>query len=368
MKHPPGHLATRAVGLALALLMVIPAVAAAADFGAPPVSGPITAALPGLALTVDIGLDATTGALSSVSLNPVGDFTATKDRPSAVKFEKADGSVKVTISAWGGNTSIKAKAGTLAALVGAGTWKADLFSTGTKTTVSYTVGDDGTGKPTLKVDSVQPPIAGIAVTIGTPTTKSSDKGSSAQVRIDFAWHGYTKHLSIGVSVGTKDDKTAARLNISLTGRPVQKLSGTLADVLGSHTWHGTLCDGTNVSVAFKVVDDGTGNGKVTYDPATFATGATATAKPFKRGFVAIFDGKRAAVLVWLKKNDDGTWKLAVGSFVGHWCKGTTIPNPTVNTPVSPDATKGPDGKWHWGFWGWGRHGFGHHPGGDGKGH
>ena len=108
-----------------------------------------------------------------------------------------------------------------------------------------------------------------------------------------------------------------------------------------------------------------------------ATGAAAHAKNLKngKGFVAIFDGKRAAVLVWLRHKDDGSWKLAVGSFAGKWCKGTEIANPTVNTPVSPDATKGCDGKWRWDFWGWGwrhqhhQHGHGewaHHNGDNGS--
>jgi hypothetical protein len=46
----------------------------------------------------------------------------------------------------------------------------------------------------------------------------------------------------------------------------------------------------------------------------------------------------------------------------------------VNTPISPNATKGSDGMWHWNFWGdgfkWGlhqaKHGWSHDGMGGGK--
>jgi hypothetical protein len=360
MHHAAGRLAARTLALALVLAMVVPASAAAFDFTAPPSAGPINATLPllGSSLTVDVATD-DNGHLTSVALDPTGDFTATVDRPHAVRFETADGSVKVTITSWGGHTTLAAKTKTLADLEGAGTWKADLFNTGDPTTVKYTIGHDGAGAPTIVVDDVAGPAA-IVATVGTPTTKTSDHRASARVGIDFAWNGFTKKLTIGVSTVTKDDKTSAKLQVSLSGRSKQQVSGALADVLGAHAWSGKLCDGTAIGIAFQVVEDPAGTGKVTFDPDTFATGAEARAKELRKGkgFVAIFKEQRAAVLVWLKKSDDDTWKLVVGSFAGKWCKGTTIANPTVNTPVSADATTGKDGKFHWGFWGWGRHGFG----------
>jgi len=365
MNHVRAGIGARAAALALVSLLLLPAAAAAFDFTDPPAAGPITATLPllGASLKVDVATDGA-GNLTSVALDPVGDFTATRDRPHAVKFENADGSVKVTISSWGGGTSIKARAGTLAALEGEGSWKADVFSTGHPTTVQYTVGDNGSGGPTIVVDSVSTPgaPAGFTATAGTPTTKTKGDFTTASVGVQFAWNGFKRHLAISVTAGTGDDAKAS-LKVSLGGRSGQSLSGTLADVLGSHTWHGQLCDGTSVGIAFQVVGDGSGGAKVTYDPDTFATGAPAHAWNLKHGsgFVALFDQKHAAVLVWLRHKSDGSWKLSVGSFVGRWCKGTTIPNPTVNTPVAPDATKGPDGKWHWNFWGWGwdRHHGGH---------
>ena len=369
MSHLRGRVAAQLAGLALVAMLVLPAAAAAAEFTSPPGTGPITATLPlfGSSLTVDVSVD-DAGNLSSVALDPVGDYTATVLRPHAVQFKNTDGSVKVTISAWGGHSSLEAKAGTLAALVGSGTWKADIFKTGDPTIVHYTIGDDGAGAPTLAIDLVDAPGA-IEATVGDVKTKSHGNGASARVGIEFAWNGFTKRLSVGVAVGTKHDKTAARLQITLSGRSVQKVTGPLADVLGDHTWTGKLCDGTDVSIAFQVVDDGTANGDVTFDPETFATGAEAVAKDLRHGegFVAFFKEKRAAVLVWLKKSDDGTYDLAVGSFIGKWCKGTEIANPTVNTPVAPDATSQGwwgGGWWGWWGWGWGHGHHGHHGGGD----
>jgi hypothetical protein len=374
MTHRTGRIAARILGPALVLLLVLPASAAAQDFTQPPGTGPITATLPllGSSLTVDVSVD-DGGNLSSVALDPVGDYTAKVLRPHAVQFVNADGSVKVTILSWGGSSSIQASAGSLADISGTGTWSADVFKTGTPTKVTYTVGDNGSGAPTLTIDSVDAPAA-IQATIGDVKTKTSDHGSFARAKIEFAWHGFTKTLSIGAAVSTgHDDQTRARLSISLGARQVQKLTGAAADVLGSHSWSGTLCDGTAVKLDFQVVDDGSGNLSVTYDPNTFATGAAAHAKDLRKaeGFVAFFDKKWAAVLVWLKHKDDGSYDLVVGSFIGKWCKGTEIANPTVNTPVDPDATKGWWGKGWFGWWnfghghgGWGWGGW-HHRGGGG---
>jgi hypothetical protein len=369
MHHLMARLAARVLAPALILLMVVPATAAAFDFTSPPATGPITATLPvlGSSLTVDVATDGA-GNLASVALSPIGDFTATALHPNAVRFENAGGTVKVTITSWGGNTSLAAQATSLADIEGARQWAADLFGVGGATTVMYTVGHDGAGAPTIAITDVNHPVA-ITATVGTPMSKTSDGRSSTKVGITFGWHGFTKRLTIGVTVNTNVDKTSARLQVSLSGRSKQELTGALADVLGSHTWKGTLCDGTAIGIAFQVVDDGTGNGKVTFDQNTFATGAAAHAKTLKKGegFVAIFDGKHAAVLVWLKKASDGTWKLVVGSFAGHWCKGTTIANPTVNTPVAPDATKDHAGTCNgWDFWGFGRRDGDRHDGSWGK--
>jgi hypothetical protein len=359
MHHAVGRLSARILALTFVLLMALPATAAAFDFTPPPGTGPINATLPllGSALTVDVATD-DDGNLTSVGLDPIGDFTATVLRPHAVKFETADGSVKVTITSWGGKTSLAAQATTLADIEGAGTWTADIFKTGDPTTVNYTIGHDGTGAPTIAIGAVNQG-AGITKTVGTPKSKTSEGRAYTKVGIAFDWHGFTKSLTIGVTVVTKDDKSAARLQVTLSGRSKQEVKGSIESLIGAHTWKGKLCDGTAIGLAFQVVSDGAGGGKITFDPDAFATGADARAKELRKGkgFIAIFDGKRAAVLVWLKKQDDDSWKLVVGSFAGRWCKGTTIANPLVNTPVAANATKGGcDGKQiGWDFWGWGRH-------------
>jgi hypothetical protein len=345
-----GRSPARLTGFALIALLALPATAFANTSGPIAQTGGMSATIPllGASLTVDVVLD-TVGNITSVGLNPVGDFSATKVGPHAVAFDNAAGTTQVRIQARGDKLSLKATSGSLADLVGKGSWTADVFGTGAKTTVSYTIGDDGTGAPTLVVDPVVP-ADGSVVTQGTTETKSGHGGASARVRIDFALNGFVKHLSIGVSTSTEDGKTQARLSITLSGKDKQLLSGTLASLLGAHTWAGHLCDGTAVGIAFTVADDGTGKGVVSFDPATFATGAPATAKATKDGFVAWFEGTRTMVKVRLSQAEDGSWNLKVGAKTDR-CKDSTYADPTVNTPINLKPPSGGSG-WAGGDLGW----------------
>ena len=291
MHHAVGRLAARTLALALVLAMVVPASAAAFDFTAPPSAGPINATLPllGSSLTVDVATD-DDGHLTSVALDPTGDFTATVDRPHAVRFETADGSVKVTITSWGGHTTLAAKTKTLADLEGAGTWKADLFKTGDPTTVKYTIGHDGAGAPTIVVDDVAAPAA-IVATVGTPTTKTSEHRASAKVGIDFAWNGFTKRLTIGVA-----HRHQGRQDVGEAGghaeRPQQAGGAAAPSPMSSARIPGAASCAMAPPSASPSRSSRTraGGGKVTFDPDTFATGAEARAKELRKGkgFVAIF--------------------------------------------------------------------------------
>lgn len=334
-----GRSPARIIGLALIALIALPATAFANTSGPIAQTGGMSATIPllGASLTIDVVLDPV-GNLSSVGLNPVGDFSATKVGPHAVSFENtADGTTHVSIKAKGDKLSLKASAGTLAALTGPGTWTADVFGTGEMTTVAYTIGDDGTGLPTLALGAIGAP-AGITVTPGTPETKTEDDGAKTSVRIDFAADGFVKKLKISVSVKFEDGDQQARLKIELSGKDKQKLSGTLADLVGPHAWAGRLCDGTEVGIAFTVVD-AAGVGSVVFDPATFATGAPATATVTDNGFNARFDGTKTKVKVRLTQADDGSWSLKVSAKTDK-CKDTPAADPSVNTPISPDVKKG----------------------------
>ncbi|MES2209383.1 MAG: hypothetical protein V4515_04270 [Chloroflexota bacterium] len=333
-----GRSSASILGLALIALIALPATAFANTSGPIAQTGGMSATIPllGASLTVDVVLDPV-GNISSVALDPVGDFSATKVGPHAVAFETTDGTTQVKIKAKGDKLSLKVAAGSLAALVGSGTWTADVFGTGATTLVGYTIGDSA-GAPTISVDSVAAP-AGITVTQSPPETSTSDDGAKASVRVDFAADGFVKRLKLSVSVKFEDGDQQARLKIELSGKDKQNLTGTLASLVGPHAWSGLACDGTTaLGIAFTVVDTA-GVGSVTFDPATFATGGTATATANENGFTARFDGTRTKVKVRLTQADDGTWSLKVSAKTDK-CKDQPAVDPTVNTPVAPrDAEK-----------------------------
>ncbi len=325
------------IGFALAALLALPMTvlgntsAAIAQTGGMSVTLPLAPLLGG-PLTVEVKLDGT-GNVSQVNLNPIGTYSATKLGPHAVTFAKGDGTTQVSIKAKGDKLSVKASAGTLDGLLGAGTWSADVFATGTKSTVAYTVGKAADGTPTIAVNSVTP-AAGITVVQDPPKTETEDHEASASVRVAFSANGYTKKLSISVSVDTEGTHKAS-LKITLSGKDRQKLSGTLAEIgLGLHTWTGALCDGKAVGIRYNVLD----TGAVSF---VDATGGTTTVKSGEHGFSVRFDGTKARVKVSLQKSDDGTWTLKVEARTGK-CKNTPAPLPTVNTPVAPGADKAGD--------------------------
>ena len=315
MTHHAFRVPLRLSGLAVAgfLLAATPGGVAATTNAPIAQTGGMTATLPllGTSLTVAVTLD-DVGNISGVALDPSSALSKTKSGDDFVKFTNSDGTVKVSVKARGGQLSIKARAKQLSDLLGSGTWSADVFGTGAKSTATYTVGQDTSGNPTVAFGTVAP-ASGITWTLGpapalkfSPATtgnakdKAKEHGKRAWATGRFAWQGFTKTLTISVSVA--GDGTAG-LGITLSGRDAQKLSGTLVSLEGARTWSAHLCDGTAVSVKYHVAPDGT----VVYDGAT---GATATEKSFASGFLAWFDKGRAGLFVNLKQ-DDGTWYLVV---------------------------------------------------------
>jgi hypothetical protein len=308
MTNHATHVPLRLAGLAVAafLLAALPAGVLATTNAPIAETGGMTATLPlmGTPLTVAVTLDAT-GKISDVALDPSTALSKTKSGDDFVKFTNTDGSAKVTIKAKGGSLAIKAKAKTLADLVGTGTWSADVFGTGAKSSATYTVGKDSSGNPTVAIATPTTP-AGIVWTPGvTPGHTSPDKSGDKNKRGhalaagSFTWQGFTKILLISVNVAKSG---TASLAITLSGRDAQKLNGTLASLAGARTWAATTCAGTPVKVSFHVASDGT----VVYDGAT---GGTATEKGFKDGFLAWFDKGRTGVFVNLVKQSDGTYTL-----------------------------------------------------------
>jgi len=325
-------------GITLATLMLaFPGLVAATTNEPIAQTGGMTATFPllGTNLTVGVTLNSV-GDVSDVALDPSGTLTKTSgDGTHMVKFSNADGSVKVSVRAGGSSLTIRAKS-TLADLSGQSTWAADVFGTGTKSTVKYTIGSNG-GLPTLTIGAITTP-SGVTSAVVTPVSKASgDKskdGDKAKVQGDRSWAiggvtftsgGYTKHLSISV-FANKSDGTAA-VTITLSGRDKLDLSGTLADLAGPRTWVAHMCDGTKVSVAYHVASDGS----VVFDsatPATFMEKAfdssklfdhwkDSTAKVSVKGFIVRFDNSGVGVAAWLKDNGDGTFTLVVQGSSGH---------------------------------------------------
>jgi hypothetical protein len=340
--------------LALVALLALPATALADTSGPIAQTGGMTATLPllGHPLTVAVTLDGV-GNISSVDLDPVGDFSATRLGPHAVSFATADGSTRVKIKARGDRMSVKASTGSLDDLLGFGTWTADLFGTDEMTDVAYTIGAADDGTPTLSIDGVTAP-ADVTVNQKPVQTRSGHHGSSAWARIAFARDGFTKRLTVMVSVWDKGDRPAS-LTFELSGKDRQKLTDTLENLVGAHAWTGTTCDGP-ATVNFMVNPDGT----VSFTDAT----PPATAKETKHGFRARFDGTHAKVTVRLWENKDGTWTLKVEGRRDR-CKDTPADEPTTNAPEAADAVHSDhqSDSGHWGHRDGDRHGGGSHDGG-----
>ncbi len=265
-------------------------------------TGGMTATLPllGTSLTVDVTLD-TVGNISGVTLTPPGDFTTTKTKPDSVKLANAAGTTTVSVKAKQDKLTISAKSAKLADLVGDGTWSADVFGTGAKSAVAYTIGDDGSGNPTLAIGTVTP-ASGVTAEVIAPKMESGGDEAEASGGVTFSHDGFVKRLKISVEVDTEDGH--AGLKITLSGKDRQSLSGSLADLAGARTWSAHLCDGTAVSVNYHVAADGT----IAYDGAT---GAPATAKTGEHGLKVRFDGTKVSVKIKLHANDDGTFTLLV---------------------------------------------------------
>ncbi len=281
-----------------------------------------TATLPlfGSSLTVAVTLD-DVGNLASVSLTPTGSYSPTRTEPHDVRLAATDGQSTLLVRAKGDKLGIRAKAPTLADLLGSGTWTGDVFGTGDTTSVPYTIGSDGAGKPTIAVGSVTTP-AGVTTEVRPPVTKSDGDTVKTSVRVVFTFAGVTKWLTIEVKVKTGDDP-AAQLKIDLKAKDRQRVDASLAELVGSRTWAGHLCDGTPVSVSYEVTADG----RVVFSGAA---GAPATMKETKDGFSVRFTDTKVKVSVKLRERSDGTWQLSVKGSTGK-CGKHEGPKPSVSS-------------------------------------
>ncbi|MEP6660735.1 MAG: hypothetical protein ABJD24_12540 [Acidimicrobiales bacterium] len=298
--------------------------------------------LMGSPLTVTVALDTTSGAITSVDLTPPTDFTATKLSPSRVSFEKGtDGTTRLNIRAKGDQLSVNVRTLKLDDLLGSGTWSGDVFGTGTKTDVPYTIGKDANGDPTIAIGTVTPP-APIVAEVGAAKTGShdddDDDGAWASQSVKFTNDGFTVRLTIRVSVDNDDESAGeAKLRFTLTGRDIQRL--TLAELVGDHTWTGTLCDGTAASFTYTVNADGT----LTAGPVVPADADVKPGSPKAKHegstnhsfLTARFSTKDWVRISLFVKGTDA----ALGTKVHDGHCGPPAADPTVNTPVSLKPNK-----------------------------
>jgi hypothetical protein len=308
------------LAIALAALIALPGMAFAATNPQVAATGGMTATLPilGGGVSVTVALDPA-GNVSGVTVSDPS-LTQTKSSTGVVKFATADGKTKVVVKALGSKVSISAKVTTLAELVGTGTWSANVFGNGVSS-AQYTIGDDGSGNPTVSLTDPSPLASGVTWKAGTPMSHSGKQGGApATAGGQFSYQGFTKTLKVSVSVEKPhgNEPGSASLKITLIGRDVQKLTGTLADLAaaGTRTWAGYLCDGTTkVTVSYHVNADGT----IGFDGAT---GGTAVQKAGKNGGLSVrFTGTNVGFAARLKDNGDGTFTLMAAGHSGQCGKG-----------------------------------------------
>ena len=247
-------------------------------------TGGMTLPILGASLTVEIKLDAV-GHISEVNFTPAGTLTETRSSDHKVTFANADGTTRVDVKANGHKLSVKAKTGSLDDLVGDHVWSAAVFGPGTESTVPYSITNNA-GKPGLVIGVPGVP-AGVTATVSAIKTS----GNNVSGKVTFESDGYVKTLSIWVHVDQGGGK--AMLKVVLSGKDKQKLTGTLAELVGARTWSTQLCDESTATVNYTVNADGT----VTF---VSAVPTTVSVKTKGKGFTATFDGTKVRVSVSLK--------------------------------------------------------------------
>lgn len=280
-------------------------------------AGATTLPLLGVQLTVDVAT-APDGSLASVAVNPAQGLTATKLRANTVAFVNEDGTAKVRVGSRHGGQHVDVKAGSLADIVGPGTWSGDVFGTGTSTTVSFEIAAKADGSPDIVGVTTTDPSA----TVGDVQRDSSPRAQRARAVVRFASGAQARLLWITASVWTAGDETRAASSVGLSD--LEGVTLPADQVVGAHVWNGRLCDGTAVQVNYTVAADG-----------SIVAGAidpvTATAKVDGNSLrVRFSDHERVRIRVAGKH--DG---LRVSVDPKLRC---SYADPTVNTPVDPSAT------------------------------
>jgi hypothetical protein len=312
--------------------------AAAAD----PVPTTVTLPLFGAGFTFEI----TTGPggnITDVTVDPADSTVATKLKPHKVVFKVSDDSsadpAKVVIKSKRGGQSVSARAGSLAEVSGPGGWSGDVFGPGTASSVDFTIGSTADGGPDITgiITSGQTAVVGMVKYFsgddGHHHDDDDDDGTiaGARVAITFTSSGgdMLRTLKILVVARTGGEYEGAKLSMSL-GR-IRGVALDAAAVAGTHTWNGTLCDGSAASVMYDVAVDGSVS-NVSANPST--------------AHVKTHDGKVWVAFSkheWVRisvREKDGMIKINATPMM--WCKGDA---PTTNVDVSLPPPVDEDHDW-----------------------
>lgn len=268
----------------VALVAVLPGIASADTTEAIADTGGMTLMIPGVPVTVVVTLD-DFGSISTVEISDTT-FDPTKEEPGKMRFVRdngADGSTVIDIKAKGSKLSAKLKTTNLDDILGANVWTGDIFGTGEATTVTFNVAqasDNGFSYAEITSVAVDSPFAN---TVEGPHAETDDDDGEVErkskAHIEFASDGFTKTLKIEVKTEIDDDEGGVefKLKVELKGKDQRELFGE--DALGTHTWQGLLCDGTDASVTYTVSEVG-----ITIDDLVVAEGATFDIKASGPGF------------------------------------------------------------------------------------
>jgi hypothetical protein len=322
---------------------------------------PTTVTLPlfGVPLTLDVTTDVG-GGITNVAVDSADPTVATHLKPHKVVFQSANPNdptgdpARVVVKSRHGGQSVSARAGSLADVSGNGHWGGDVFGNGTPSTVDFTIGAATDGSP----DITGITHTGEAAVVGDVQHDSGDghddhegdeSSQSARVKVTFTNvagdQSRTLVISVRVHTGGDEGDGGAKLSIALGRIKGVAVDATVA--AGTHTWNGTLCDGSAASITYTVAADGSVSG-------VSAVPATADVHSDGGKIIAKFsDHEWVFVGVHAK---DGMIKISSGAMLR--CKSG---DPTTNVPISipiPDSS----GDHQGGNFGGGDHKGGHHGG------
>ena len=157
-------------------------------------------------------------------------------------------------------------------------------------------------------------------------------------------------MSIKVALRTSEEHTSAKLSIGLSRVKGAEIPD--GATVGAHTWSGMLCDGTDATIDYTVAEDGS------ITDVTASPDGAEISSDNRSVKVRFATGERVRIKV---RDNDG--EIQVGASDRIRCDAA---EPSVNTPIDPDADRGDDDHDGHGR----RHGDGSHDGGwggDGEG-